>query len=116
MTVGRRAHESTRNRGPRPPRLAAGRLDDAVYLERLHELREAKDGVERSTGDGVASDRASDWLGALSSTWAEADVPEAKADVLHAIYDQVVVTGTRIVSVRLTPSAYAHGFALALPE
>ena len=42
-------------------------------------------------------------------------MPEAKADVLHAIYDQVVVIGRRIVSVRLTPSAYAHGLALALP-
>jgi hypothetical protein len=35
--------------------------------------------------------------------------------VLHAIYDQIVVTGREIVSVRLTPSAYAHGLALALP-
>ena len=51
----------------------------------------------------------------MSATWTEADVPEAKADVLHAIYDQIVVTGREIVSVRLTPSAYAHGLALALP-
>lgn len=94
---------------------AAGRLDDAVYLERLRELREAKDGVERSTGERVAPDRAIEWLRALSARWAEADVPEEKADVLHAIYDQVVVTGRRIESVRLTPSAYAHGLALALP-
>lgn len=35
--------------------------------------------------------------------------------MLHAIYDQIVGTGRRIVSVRLTPSAYAHGLALALP-
>jgi hypothetical protein len=39
-----------------------------------------------------------------------------KADLLHAIYDRIVVAVRRIVSVRLTPSAYAHGFALALPE
>jgi hypothetical protein len=51
----------------------------------------------------------------LSATWTDADVSEAKADVLHAIYDQIVVTGRKIVSVRLTPSAYAHGLALALP-
>jgi hypothetical protein len=30
--------------------------------------------------------------------------------------DRIIVAGRRIVSVRLTPSAYAHGFALALPE
>ena len=94
---------------------AAGRLDDAVYLERLHELREAKDAVERTSGERVAAERAVDWLRALSATWSDADVPEAKADVLHAIYDQIVVTGRNIVSVRLTPSAYAHGLALALP-
>jgi hypothetical protein len=35
--------------------------------------------------------------------------------VLHEIYDQIVVTGREIVSVRLMPSAYAHGPALALP-
>jgi len=32
------------------------------------------------------------------------------------MYDQVVVTRREIVSVRLTPSVYAHGLALALPE
>jgi hypothetical protein len=35
--------------------------------------------------------------------------------VLHAIYERIVVTGRRIVSVRLTPAAYAHGLALGLP-
>jgi hypothetical protein len=94
---------------------AAGRLEDAVYLERLRELREAKDNVERTLGERVAAERAIEWLRALSATWTEADVPEAKADVLHAIYDQIVVTGRETVSVRLTPSAYAHGLALALP-
>lgn len=94
---------------------AAGHLEDEVYLERLRELREAKDSAERTNGEGVAAERAIKWLRALSATWTDADVPEAKADVLHAIYDQIVVTGREIVSVRLTPSAYAHGLALALP-
>ncbi len=52
---------------------------------------------------------------ALSSTWSDAEVPEAKAEVLDAIYEQIVVTGRTIVSIRLMPSAYAHGLALALP-
>jgi hypothetical protein len=43
-------------------------------------------------------------------------VPAEWADVLHAIYDRIVVAGREIVSVRLTLSAYAHGLALALPE
>jgi hypothetical protein len=45
-----------------------------------------------------------------------AEVPAERADLLHAVYDRITVAGRRIVSVRLTPSAYAHGFALALPE
>ena len=52
----------------------------------------------------------------LSATWRAAEVPAEKADLLHAIYDRITVAGRKIVSVRLTPSAYAHGFALALPE
>ena len=35
--------------------------------------------------------------------------------MLHAIYEQIVVTGRTIVSIRLTPAAYAHGRAVALP-
>lgn len=55
------------------------------------------------------------WLQSLSETWSDADVPQAKAEVLHAIYERIVVTGREIVSVRLTPSAYAHGLAVVLP-
>ena len=66
--------------------------------------------------DGIPPERAVAWLRALSATWRAAEVPAEKADLLHAIYDRIVVAGRRIVSVRLTPSAYAHGFALALPE
>lgn len=95
---------------------AAGHVEDEVYLERLRELREAKDDVERTRGERVAAERAIEWLRALSATWTDADVPEAKADVLHAIYERIVVTGRTIVSIRLTPSAYAHGLALALPD
>jgi hypothetical protein len=43
-------------------------------------------------------------------------VREAKADLLHAIYERIVVAGRSFVSARLTPAAYAHGLALAVPE
>ena len=36
--------------------------------------------------------------------------------MLHAIYARIVVTGRTIGSIRLTPSAYAHGLAVALPD
>jgi hypothetical protein len=90
---------------------AAGRLEDAAYLEHRREFVAAREGLEQTTGKRMCA-----WLRALAETWHEADVPEAKADLLHAIYDRIVVAGRRIVSVRLTPSAYAHGLALALPE
>ena len=95
---------------------AAGRLEDAVYLRRLHELRDAKENLERTSADGISPERAVAWLRALAATWRGADVPEATAHLLHAIYDRIVVTGRSVVSVRLTASAYAHGLALALPD
>ncbi len=95
---------------------AAGRIEDAVYLGRLHELRDARESVERASADRVSPERAVEWLKALSETWRAADVPAERADLLHAVYDRITVAGRMIVSVRLTPSAYAHGFALALPE
>ncbi len=94
---------------------AAGKLDDAVYLDRLRALRESRESAEASAGGAVPPEKALAWLRALSETWSDADVPQAKAEVLHAIYERIVVTGREIVSVRLTPSAYAHGLAVALP-
>ena len=64
----------------------------------------------------MSSDRALAWLRILTETWATADVSEAKADLLHAIYERIVVVGRRFVAARLTPAAYANGLALALPQ
>ncbi len=43
-------------------------------------------------------------------------MPEERADLLHAIYERIVVAGPEIVRFRLTSAAYAHGLALALPD
>jgi hypothetical protein len=72
--------------------------------------------LERTSIDRISPDRAVAWLQALAATWRAAEVPAETADVLHAIYDRITVAGRTIMSVRLTPSAYAHGFALALPN
>jgi hypothetical protein len=37
-------------------------------------------------------------------------------DLLHAIYERIIVAGRAIVAARLTPAAYASGLALALPQ
>jgi hypothetical protein len=36
--------------------------------------------------------------------------------VIHAIYERIVIEGLRFVGPRLTPAAYRHGMAVALPE
>jgi hypothetical protein len=64
----------------------------------------------------LAAKRAVEWLRVLADTWVNADVPEARADLLHAIYDRIVVMGRSIVAARLTPAACSNGLALALPQ
>ena len=36
--------------------------------------------------------------------------------MIHAVYERIVIEGPRSVGLRLTPAAYRHGLALALPE
>ena len=79
-------------------------------------MRGQRDAFGQRSAGGLAADRAVEWLRVLGQSLNEADVPEEKADLLHAIYDRIVVAGPSIKSVRLTPAAYAHGMALALPE
>ena len=93
-----------------------GGMSDETYLERLKHLRACLAEVEETAQVGVPADRAVEWLRALAETWREADVPEARSELLHAIYERIVVAGREFVSARLTPEAYAHGLALALPE
>jgi Asp-tRNA(Asn)/Glu-tRNA(Gln) amidotransferase A subunit family amidase len=56
---------------------------------------------------GVPGQRAVEWLRTLGESLKEADVPEEKADLGHAIYGRIVVAGPEIVRVRLTSAAYA---------
>jgi hypothetical protein len=93
---------------------AGGALGDDAYLARLKALREQRDGLTEHGPAGPSGQRAVEWLRALSESVHFADVPEEKADLMHAIYERITVAGPEIVGVRLTTAAYAHG--LALPE
>jgi hypothetical protein len=42
--------------------------------------------------------------------------PPTKAMMVQSLYEEIVVRGAEFVSVRLTPEAYVHGLALALPQ
>jgi hypothetical protein len=95
---------------------AEGRLDDDAYLERKRQLRSEIEAVGRSARPGIPAARAVAWLRALSHTWQAADLQEEKAELLHTVYDRIVVKGEEIVSARLRPEAMAHGMALALPQ
>ena len=93
-----------------------GGISDETYLGRLRHLRASLAEIEETAHVGIPADRAVEWLRALGETWQQADVPEARSELLHAIYERIVVAGREFVSARLTPAAYAHGLALALPE
>ena len=94
----------------------AERIDDMAYLDRLRQLREDLATVDTTQRGDLAAKRAVQWLRVLADTWVNADVPEARADLLHAIYDRIVVKGRSIVGARLTPAAYSNGLTLALPQ
>lgn len=81
---------------------AAGGLGDEAYLRRLKALRDARDAVTEPTTQGVPGQRAVEWLRALGESLKEADVPEEKADLLHAINERIVVAGPEIVGVRVS--------------
>jgi hypothetical protein len=64
----------------------------------------------------VPSSRVVAWLRAFGEAIKSADLPAEKADLIHAVYERIVVAGPTFVSARLTPAAYLHGMALALPQ
>jgi len=91
-------------------------IGDSAYLERLGQFRVALATVDATPRGDLSAKRAVEWLRVLAETWVNADMPEAKDDLLHAIYERIVVVGRSIVAARLTPAAYSNGLALALPQ
>ncbi len=95
---------------------AAAQLDDAEYLARMARLRGELEVVGVQSARDLPARRAIEWLDALAETWQQTELVEEKSDVIHAIYERIVIEGPRFVGLRLTPAAYRHGMALALPE
>ncbi len=75
-----------------------GVISDEIYLERMKRLRASRAEVDENVQVGVPADRAVEWLRALAETWQRADVPEARSELLHAIYERIVDgrTGVRV--------------------
>jgi hypothetical protein len=49
--------------------------------------------------------RATESLDALAETWQKVDLVEEKSEVIHAVYERIVIEGPRFVGLRLTPAA-----------
>ena len=95
---------------------AAARVDDADYLSRMSRLWEQLDAVEVQRAHDLPAQRALEWLDALAETWQKTDLVEEQSDVIHAVYERIVIEGPRFFGVRLRPAAYKRGLALALPD
>ena len=95
---------------------AAGHLSDDAYLGRMAEFRAQADELGRVEHRELTAARAVEWLRAFAEDWTQADVPEARKELLQAIYERIVVEGPCFVAVKLTTAAYNHGLAIALPE
>lgn len=96
---------------------AAGRIDDKTYLAQIAVLRDEASRIDSGErpSTGVAPDRVVAKLRALPETWAKA-TPSGRAELLHSIYERIIVRGPEFIGARLTPEAYSLGLALALPE
>ena len=58
-------------------------------------LREQRDAIVERTAAGLPGHRAVEWLRALGESLQTADVPNDKADLMHAIYERITVAGPR---------------------
>jgi DNA invertase Pin-like site-specific DNA recombinase len=96
--------------------VASGRIVERAFLAAIRRLTE-----EARTDDvgparrSVDAAKAMEYIRNFASSWAKAK-PPTKATMIQALYEEIVVKGPEFVSVRLTPQAYAHGLALALPQ
>ena len=73
-----------------------------------HMRRLAGQGLETNgtqQGHDLPGHRALEWLDALAETWQKTDLVEEKSDVIHAVYERIVIEGLRFVGFRLTPAA-----------
>jgi hypothetical protein len=96
--------------------VAAGRMSDRAFLSAVRRLNEEEAAlVDRQPLRSVDSAKAIEYIRNLAASWAKAK-PPTRATLIQSVYEEVVVRGEAFVKVRLTPEAYAHGLARALPE
>jgi DNA invertase Pin-like site-specific DNA recombinase len=96
--------------------VASGRLSDRAFLAAVRRLN-SEDAIPdgRQARRPVDAVKAVEYIRNFATSWAKAKEP-TRATMIQSIYEEVVVRGEEFVRVRLTPEAYAHGLALALPQ
>jgi hypothetical protein len=92
---------------------AAGNLDDASYIAQSAALRSQRHALGAEEAPTVSAERAVEWLRAIGDAIRLADLPAERSDLIHAVYERIVVVGETFVGTRLTPVAYEHGLARA---
>ena len=94
---------------------AAEAINDATYLERATALRQQRGTLADGDRPVMTAARVVAWLHSFGEAIRRSDLAEERADLIHAVYERIVA-GPEFVSARLTPEAYQHGMALALPQ
>jgi hypothetical protein len=96
--------------------MAAGRMSERAFLASVRRLNEEEAILgERQPRRVADATRAVEYIRNFAGSWAKAK-PPTRATMIQSVYEEVIVRGEEFVSVRLTPEAYAHGLALALPQ
>lgn len=72
---------------------AAEAIDDASYLARSAELRSQRDALAADAAPGIPADQAVAWLRSIGDAIRHADLPAERADLVHALYERIVVAG-----------------------
>ena len=95
---------------------AAGRISERELIDEMAKLRtETAAESDAFAARPIDVGRATAYIRNFAASWAKAQ-PKTRAALIQSVYAEIVVPGEEFVSVRLTPEAYAHGLALALPE
>jgi hypothetical protein len=97
--------------------VAAGRLGERAFLAAIRRLTDEEARIDDAgpSRRSVDAAKAMDYVRTFASSWAKAKAP-TRTTMIQSIYEGIVVRGAEFVIVRLTPEAYTHGLALALPQ
>lgn len=109
------------------PAYAAGKIDEATFLSAVSALRAepVPTPIEhRSVTPAAATAYLRDMAGSLrrfDELVAAGDLElreqaEWWTKMIRAVYARITVVGTTFVGAQLTPAAYRHGLAVALPD